>query len=65
MLSDYEHENQEHRETCSSDIEQTQPPAEDDFSPDVKVTSLTFDPMRSKADGGTSEIEKISAKFCA
>ena len=28
------------------------------------VASLTFDPIHSKAKGGTSEIEKISAKFC-
>ena len=35
VLSDCESENHEHRETCSSDIEQTQPPAEDDFSLDV------------------------------
>ena len=44
--------------------EQTQPLAEDDFSPDVRVTSLAFDPMRSKASGGTSKIEKIGAKMC-
>ena len=29
-----------------------------------RVTFLTFDPLRSKARSGTSEREKISAKFC-
>ena len=29
-----------------------------------RVTFSTFDPLRSKARSGTSEIEKISAKFC-
>ena len=34
VLSNYETENREHRETCSSDIEQTQPPAGDYLSLD-------------------------------
>ena len=58
VLCHFERENFQHRETCGSDIEQIQPPAEDDILPDVNVASLTFDPLRSKAKGGTSEIER-------
>ena len=44
VLSDYESENHEHRQTCSSDIEQTQPPAEDDFSLGVNGGILDLRP---------------------
>ena len=35
VLSDHKSEDREHRESCSSDIEQMQPLEEDDFLPDV------------------------------
>ena len=44
VLCDYDSENHNHRETSSSDIEQTQPLAEDDVLPDVNGGILDLRP---------------------
>ena len=44
VLYDYESENHQHRETCGSDNEQTQPLAEDDFLLDVNGGILDLRP---------------------
>ena len=50
VLSDYEGENREHRETCNSDIEQMQPLEEDDFLPDVNGGILDLRPTSQHGD---------------
>ena len=44
VLCDHESDNFQHTETCGSDIEKMQPPAEDDFSMDVNGGILDFRP---------------------
>ena len=50
VLSDYEYGNHEHRETCSSDIEQTQPAAEDDLSLDANGGILDLRPTSQQGN---------------
>ena len=50
MLCDYESENRELRETCSSDIEQMQPLAEDDFLLDVNGGILDLRPSSQQGN---------------
>ena len=50
VLSDHKSENGEHRETCSSNIEQMQPLEEDDFLPDVNGGILDLRPTSQQGN---------------
>ena len=50
VLSDQKSENREHRETCSSDIEQMQPLEEDDFLLDVNGGILDLRPTSQQSN---------------
>ena len=62
---DKESENHQHRETCGSDIEQSQPLAEDDFLLDVNGGILDLRPTSQQGKRwNLSDKKKISAKYC-
>ena len=62
-LSDHESENREHRETCSNDLEQMQPPAEDDSLPDVNGGILDLRTTSQQGKRWDLRNQKISAIF--
>ena len=64
VLSDHKRENREHRETCSSDIEQMQPLEEDDFLPDVNGGILDLRPTSQQGNRWNLRNRKDQRKIC-